>query len=381
MGDGFRLAAAAFGLAVLAGAGAASAQQLVWRSTSQLDAEAGFRALRLELARRYPERLLRMLDDLPHRPPCRPDQPGFVLEIVWADSDAMDVRPWTALEGARDAELLRRGVVLKFRTVYRGDGCGPQSVAAGAWSGGSLAAAAPAPPQTTAAAFETASPAAVAPRPRAEAPKAAEEAGLSPLEAAVLAEINAARADPAAYGQALRRFRAYYDGGVVKQPGDPIGVMTNEGVAAIDEAIAFLEQQKPLPPLELHPGLARSAAAHVADQGPGGRVGHLGSDGSTASQRMRAKGVWAGYSAENISFGFDQAEAVVRQLIIDDGVAGRGHRKAIFDAGLSKAGVGCGPHRLYNYMCVIDFAGAVVVREAADGPAPMQTTRLAQSAR
>jgi uncharacterized protein YkwD len=182
----------------------------------------------------------------------------------------------------------------------------------------------------------------------------------SSLDDAVLAELNAARGDPAAYAAKLRRWRANYQGRLVQPPGDNVGYLTQEGTAAVDEAIAYLEALSPRPPLASEPRLYRSAQRHAVDQGPPGLVGHTGSDGSSAGQRMREAGLWAGLSAENISFGYADAEAVVRQLIIDDGVPGRGHRANIFDPGLNTAGVGCGQHQRYGHMCVIDFAGAVM---------------------
>jgi len=48
---------------------------------------------------------------------------------------------------------------------------------------------------------------------------------------------------------------------------------------------------------------------------------------------------------------------MVMQLIIDDGVKGRGHRKNIFAKGFATAGVACGTHPRFDTMCVIDFSG------------------------
>jgi hypothetical protein len=194
------------------------------------------------------------------------------------------------------------------------------------------------------------------------APASAASLGEPVSGEAVLAEINAARADPAAYAEGLRRYRAYYDGHLVREPGDDVGVLTVEGGAAIDDAIAYVERQNPAPPLEASARLDEAAARLADDLGPAGRVGHQGADGASLSDRLRAVGVWAGASAEDVSFGQDTAAAVVRQLIIDDGVPSRGHRSVIFDPGMRIAGVGCGPHRLYGHMCVIDFAGAVMIR-------------------
>jgi uncharacterized protein YkwD len=43
-------------------------------------------------------------------------------------------------------------------------------------------------------------------------------------------------------------------------------------------------------------------------------------------------------------------------LIIDDGVTDRGHRKNIFSRAFGTAGAACGPHPRFGNVCVIDFA-------------------------
>lgn len=199
-------------------------------------------------------------------------------------------------------------------------------------------------------------------RPRDDAPEMT-RGELSPaLGAAVLAEINRARTNPRGYAERLRAYRTYYHGDVVRAPGDEVGVRTHEGVAALNEAIDYLERRRPLRPLVPNSRLRASAARLAEEEGPTGRVGHVGSDGLTPGQRMREAGAWAGITEENISYGQATAAAVVRQLIIDDGVPSRGHRASIFEPGLSAAGVKCGPHIRYGYMCVIDLAGAMVAR-------------------
>lgn len=163
------------------------------------------------------------------------------------------------------------------------------------------------------------------------------------LDEAVLDELNFARARPAEYARELRR--------ELNRSDDP---------AAVEEAIDFLERQASLPPLESDRRVAAAARQHAQAQGARGDVGHGAAGG--LGQRLRGQGVWAGLSAENISYGFDDARDVVRQLIIDSGVPGRGHRRNIFASGYQLAGVACGPHRAYGAMCVIDFAGALVPR-------------------
>jgi uncharacterized protein YkwD len=196
-------------------------------------------------------------------------------------------------------------------------------------------------------------------RPRYTPPEVARGEVSASLEAEVLAEINRVRTDPQRYAERLRAFRTYYHGGVVRAPGDEVGIRTQEGVAALDEAIADVERRRPLKPLILNSHLHASAARLAREEGPAGVVGHVGPDGLTPGQRMREAGVSAGISEENISYGQANAAAVVRQLIIDDGVPDRGHRSSIFEPGLSAAGVSCGPHVRYGWMCVIDVAGAM----------------------
>ena len=193
-------------------------------------------------------------------------------------------------------------------------------------------------------------------------PSSSASSGEAAFRAAVLAEINKVRTDPRGYAERLRAYRARYDGDIVKEPGDDIGIQTNEGVAAVDEAIRELERRQPVAPLRANARLDASATRLAQGAGPAGIVGHVGPDGLTPSQRMKAEGVWAGISEENISFGQATAEAVVRQLIIDDGVPGRGHRASLFEAGVQVAGIGCGPHARWGYMCVIDEAGALAER-------------------
>jgi uncharacterized protein YkwD len=165
------------------------------------------------------------------------------------------------------------------------------------------------------------------------------------LDRAVLAEINFARTQPADYALSLRN-------------GDDEAGYVDREPAARDEAIEFLERQPPLPPLAPNANLALAATEQVAAQGPRGQTGHAGADGSSPADRIHRRGVWRSRSAETISYGYGDAAAVVRQLIIDAGVPGRGHRTILFDPNLTIAGAHCGPHAIYRYMCVIDFAGA-----------------------
>ncbi|MCW3848830.1 CAP domain-containing protein [Sphingomonas sp. LB-2] len=178
------------------------------------------------------------------------------------------------------------------------------------------------------------------------------------LEAGVLQQVNYARTHPYEYAQGLREYRSHIRGGILYLPGDPGGIYTNEGTAAVDEAIEFLEAQEPLPPLTEGQILALAAGDHADAQGRMGEVGHISSDGADPGDRVKRRGGDI-YVGESISYGFDDAENVVRQLIVDDGVPDRGHRDLLFTRDFRFAGVGCGTHREYRYMCVIDLSSTV----------------------
>jgi uncharacterized protein YkwD len=71
---------------------------------------------------------------------------------------------------------------------------------------------------------------------------------------------------------------------------------------------------------------------------------------------MNRYGRWDVASGESITLGSNPARDVVLQLLIDDGVRDRGHRKTLLDRHYAVAGAACGPHREFQQICVIDFA-------------------------
>jgi hypothetical protein len=180
---------------------------------------------------------------------------------------------------------------------------------------------------------------------------------LSRLEKEVILEINQARRNPGRYQYLLKENRIYYRGKKLEIPGR-IPVVTREGVAALDEAIGYLRRQSGSPPLSPSRGMSLGARDLVNDQQISGAVGHADRDGKDAGGRVNRYGTWQVSIGENIEYGSAEARGIVTNLIIDDGVPGRGHRTNLFDPGFKRVGVACGLHRIYRNMCVIIFAGA-----------------------
>jgi uncharacterized protein YkwD len=184
---------------------------------------------------------------------------------------------------------------------------------------------------------------------------AAPAAAQTTLEQQVLVELNRARANPAGYADGLRAYRRFYQGKIVSAPSMKVRYVTQEGVAPLDEAVLYLQAQQRRRPLSPAAILRDAASDHCADQAGDGAVGHGGSDGTGPGDRVARRG-GGNYVGEVITYGSDTAEDVVRQLIVDDGVDDRGHRKLVFADDIDFAGVSCGPHPAFGTMCVIDVA-------------------------
>jgi uncharacterized protein YkwD len=184
---------------------------------------------------------------------------------------------------------------------------------------------------------------------------------LSRVEQSIISEMNRARSNPPAYRKVLLSWRNRFSGKKAKLS-NRLYLITQEGTPAIDEAIQFLQKTRPVSTLKFSRGLTLAARDLVRDQGVRGITGHQGSDGSTPFQRMERYGKWQKIAGENIAYGPDTAQSVVRDLIIDDGVRDRGHRTNMFQPQFRLTGVACGYHRQYRVMCDIKYAGGYVDR-------------------
>src|SRR5262249_558035 len=151
--------------------------------------------------------------------------------------------------------------------------------------------------------------------------------------------------------------RLRFSGNRYREPGSNTWIVTQEGLAAIDEAIGILQATRPMAPLALDAGLNRAAADLVRWQGPRGALGHAGDGGSSPGDRIQRQGIYGQAWAENVSYGSVGAQVVI-DLIVDDGVPDRGHRTNILNPLYRLVGIAAGPHRGYGTMCAMDFTSA-----------------------
>jgi len=182
-------------------------------------------------------------------------------------------------------------------------------------------------------------------------------------EELIIGELNFARTQPAEYATFLEQHKALFVDPLIFQTPDGSRIVTSEGTAAVDEAIDFLRNVKPVMAFKPSLGLTKAALDHNNDTGPLGLVGHQGSDGSSPFDRMKRHGQWKISAGENISYGHEDPRQIVIQLIVDDGISNRGHRANIFEPKFQRIGVAVGQHKVYGFMCTMDFAGGFKEKE------------------
>ncbi|MEM9540822.1 MAG: pre-peptidase C-terminal domain-containing protein [Cyanobacteria bacterium P01_E01_bin.42] len=210
-------------------------------------------------------------------------------------------------------------------------------------------------------------------------------ADFSTLELAIINEMNRARTNPNSYADWLERQRRFFNGNILNLPGeDP--VETQEGTAALDEAILYLRSLRPLFPFSRSDGMSRGARDLVADQGQSGEEGHTNSDGLGFAERLSQYGSFSGGAAENLSYSLENASSIVMMLVLDDGEPSRGHRNKIFNLDFRTSGVACGTHPNRAIACAINYAGTydesnpgIVVRPPVSPPPTFEDPQVPDS--
>lgn len=179
---------------------------------------------------------------------------------------------------------------------------------------------------------------------------AGRNSGAAPADqqiAAYLNALNAIRQNPSSFVQKIQSL--YIDRLTTSPDGRPMDSQTNlvynEGSNIFSEAQNFLRNARPLSPLTLESGLCKAAQGQSAYCAKVFQPTHSGPSGDQPQQRILQYGRFEGYgvqaSAENCGMSIDSnPERWLLDLVIDDGVPNRGHRKNIFDPNYQKIGLG-----------------------------------------
>ena len=173
------------------------------------------------------------------------------------------------------------------------------------------------------------------------------------LKEEILAEINRVRTNPQAYADWLEDRKQYFEGTLLKLPGEE-PIITNKGKEALEEAIGWLNNLEPLPKVSSSEQLVNIAQEQIKLI--------TSQQGNTNLQE------------QTISYGKYTPEGIVMQLIVDDGYPNRIHRQKILNPNIQSAGITCENHAQYNNICAIAYEGDSLVTTAENSDTPESTS-------
>ena len=163
-------------------------------------------------------------------------------------------------------------------------------------------------------------------------------------------ELNELRRDPSGYSYKVLKYKDYFEGKVLRIPGNKAGIQTEEGPEAYDEAIQFLRNAKPVDEMTPSKGLfyiASDFLAAVQKEDPN-NLNNIDMD-SIISRH----GSFVGNFSRSMEFGGATPEQVIVNLVVSDGDKTRGQRDALLNNNLKKVGVASGPHDTYRNASII----------------------------
>ena len=202
------------------------------------------------------------------------------------------------------------------------------------------------------------------------------------LATAIYAAILWTRSDPHALADYLESRQYRFTGlHYFLRPGGPAQI-TTEGAPAVEEAIKCLRATpRHYPALRPELSLHFAGDDHCRDTGCSGYASHTGGDGSDHTVRQARYGGSASRTGECLWFGpskelplEEQARQIVCDLIVDDGITNRSHRRCLLDTAYTSVGIACGDHSTHGSMVAIELAtghvaGAeAVAQRQAQGP-------------
>ena len=191
------------------------------------------------------------------------------------------------------------------------------------------------------------------------APKTQQAANptLTALEPEILSEINRVRTNPQGYAQWLEQQRQYYDGIWLRLPGEK-PIRTNRGLKALEEAIAVLKKQPPLPPLDI-------------------------SEQTKAKATTKLDNFATANNIQNISYGRVTPQGIVMSMVVDELFPDRRRRESLLSSNAEDTGVVCKPDPRYAKVCAIAYSNTASDPEVAEAnlqtkPQPKKETIASQ---
>ncbi|MEM8828200.1 MAG: pre-peptidase C-terminal domain-containing protein [Cyanobacteria bacterium P01_G01_bin.19] len=170
-----------------------------------------------------------------------------------------------------------------------------------------------------------------------------EEVASANVEPEILSEINRVRTNPQGYAHWLEEQKQYYDHIWLRLPGEkPIRAHRLE--RAINEAIAVLKEQEPLPALTISEQTA-----------------------ATASKKLEAFAK-TNQDIQNISYGRITPKGIVMSLVVDELFPDRRRRNNLLSPNADDTGVVCRNDPRYSKVCAIAYSNSTTDNIAQEKP-------------
>ena len=161
----------------------------------------------------------------------------------------------------------------------------------------------------------------------------------------LIREVNLIRTNPQKYAEKLIKNKQYFNGKIWEHPDLKAGIATQEGVAAFDDAIRFLQNAKPVSGLIPSKGLMKIAQDMCRSYARDKEV--------DIDAAINKYGEFDGEFGTLVEYGGRNAEMTVMNLIVCDGDKTRGYRKTLMEPTVKKIGVSNSTHKVFKTVNVI----------------------------
>jgi hypothetical protein len=187
-----------------------------------------------------------------------------------------------------------------------------------------------------------------------------EQINFTSIEVSLYKELNNLRQNPKSYIPLIKaQMELIKKNNVLTRKEYNLQIQTLEGKLAYETAILFLQQQKPVPPLQKEIKLSYAAKDLAKDIGERGVVTHQDREGQFTSERIEKYCEWESYANEVIEVSSKTCQDILISLLVDDGFRNRPNRRALFNDKYKLVGISCGPHIEYEIVTVFVFAGGI----------------------
>jgi hypothetical protein len=166
----------------------------------------------------------------------------------------------------------------------------------------------------------------------------------------VIQELNTLRTNPKIYANYLQEEIKYFTGNLLKLPGENSNLRTQEGPAAYEEAINFLLNVKPVPPIDMHTSLFKIANDYLRDAR---NVSYDNLETLDIDKYIQNYGSFQGKFSRMMDFGGTTPRRVITNLVTCDGDQTRGYRLSLFSKDFKFIGVASGPYPTYNRFTIL----------------------------